>query len=152
MASLGDHFSEEQRKQYVSRSFKESSVVRGLISFNDGTTKEKICIVLGSSKKDNKVGFVMINTNNHPINSSNVELKNRQIPIDASSNEFLDYDSFIDSAKIQERDLDNFQEYLKENPGKIVGEINPQLFKTIKDNLRTSPAISPAIKARYNLT
>jgi hypothetical protein len=81
----------------------------------------------------------------------NNALKNLHIELKAEDRPCLDYDSFADCSQIQKRRTDWLLAMIRNDPSKVLGELNEDDLKLLKAKIKSAPTITPAMKKTFGL-
>ena len=132
MPTLGDHFSEEQKREHIKNNFIPGNVYYLYCTF---TTPNKNKYLLLVCINPHPI-FFTINSEINEFKLKSPDLKQCQVGIDAGQHNFLDYDSFIDCTRSIQIDFSEVENQLLPDmtrfKGKIVLEIHKQVIAAVK--------------------
>lgn len=110
-------------------------------------SRYKYFVVVGKTKDDNLIGFVLINSK---INCKlRQELKDLHYPLPQSKYNFLDYNSHVYCGEIKEIEA---KKLVSRSRFSGVGRIHDDDLELIKEAVMSSPIISKKKLKRYGLT
>lgn len=107
--------------------------------------KEKRVVLLGHSKQDNKVGFILINSRLQKFNQKS------QIFIEYSNRNYLDHDCYFDCSHIFEFDYQVIYNSIMNSKAKHIGEISEEDYQIILTYLRESKLIDKSTLKKYKI-
>lgn len=148
--SLGEQFPDEFKRQFSERQITVGSVIKCMTDQTD-PPKEKRFIIVGISNDNIAVGSVFINSElNISINWSQ-RFKDLQIPLESHSREYLEWDSYVDCARLYEWTYQELQTILESDPGTVIGELDSNDQALIIGSLKSATTISPKKKRKFGL-
>ncbi len=129
----------------------------GSIIFEYVTTtnppKNKYYVVVGITDDHIALGTVYINSEVNPNLFRAERLKKLHIPVLASDNPFLKWDSFIDCSQIQERLTSDVYDCITSGDPKYgyIANLTVDTLQTVIATLDSALTIAPIIKKKYKI-
>ncbi len=150
MATLGNFFSEDDKKKFAEANITPGTVLKCFVR-NTNPPKEKRFVVLGTDSEGNLVGVVFINTNINWKVIRTFELQKLQYYIEAEKNDFIDRNCYIDCSEIIELPKEDVVTGIINSPGNVLGKVSDEQFKLIIDFIKQSPKITPKHRKKYGI-
>jgi hypothetical protein len=139
---LGDLFPDELKVDYAGRALSPKNIiVISVPQFN--VPYDKMMVLITSSKDNEYMGCVSINTNPSP--------QENHVVLSATDHEFLQYDSHMSCSTITPISANYIKQILTEDPNRIKGEITDQQHMEIIQKLKASKGVTPMLKQQFNL-
>jgi hypothetical protein len=150
MATLGNFFSEEDRKKFAEANITPGTVLKCFVK-NTNPPKEKRFVVLGTDREGNLIGVVFLNTNINWKVIRTFDLQKLQYYIEADQNDFIDRDCYIDCSEIIELSKEDVLAGITKSPGNVLGKVSDEQLNTIIGFIRQSPKITPKVRKKYGI-
>lgn len=112
--------------------------------------KKKFYIIVGRTSDNLLLSTVYINSNIYEKRFPTEELKKLHVKISASNNTFLDYDSYVDCSRMQQKKYDNVKKCVDD--GGEFGYYNsliPEELQEIISTIKSAPTINNYTKKRF---
>ncbi len=149
--SLGDFFPDDLKNQFAKRNIDLGSVI--LIKIPDFSVNyDKYIILVSKDDVEEDIAYVVINSEANPNVAYNAYLKSLHIKIDKANNPFLEKDSFVDCSKLREFPIKTVVEFLTNNPERAVGNVSPDVLKSIHITITKATTIEPYIKKKFGFS
>ena len=113
--------------------------------------KEKRIVVLGIDTNGDLIGVVFINSDINWKIIRTEELAQLQHFVTKEENEYLEWDSYIDCSDLFELPYTKVSTSIQNNPQNVLGTVDANDLKTIKEHVKTSPKIKPKLLKKYRL-
>ena len=151
MQSFNDFFPQEVKDKIIENDLKIGSVLKFKVDFPNGISKNKFQIIVGHNSGKAVLASVFINTEINPNVFPTQSLKDLHLTLQADTNKYLDYDSYVDCSNITEYNADELKNILIKSPATHVGELNEENLNNVLSAIKGSPLISNKKKKYFNL-
>ena len=139
--SLGDYFPQDLRDDFARKGISYGSAL--LVKIPEFKLNyRKYVILLNRDKERRIISYVTINTNKG--------IEDLSVKIKCSEYDFLQYDSWIDCSKLLQEKIRVLINYIKDNPDKVLGNIDDNTLEKIDRRIKSSPTISKKEKEKFN--
>jgi len=143
--NLGEQFPDDLKKEFAGRSVKIGSVIK-LHVYDTTPPKEKRVVLMGRSFDKFSFASIYINTDPPP----KYLLKQHEF-FDSTGRDYLDHDSYIDCSDLHIIDARALILHVEQNPGTVLGELEDQDYKTLREKIKTAKTISNDDKKKFGL-
>ncbi|WP_017259097.1 hypothetical protein [Pedobacter arcticus] len=150
MSSLSESFSSKDREEFAKRNLKIGSVIKVFVS-DTNPPKEKRLVLVGISYDQIYYASIFLNTEVNANIFYTTALKDLHVELKAIDRAYLDHDSFADCSQIQKRKSDWLLELIRDNPSKVLGELNEYDLKLLQNKIKSAHTIAPAMKKIFGL-
>ncbi len=150
MSPLGDSFPEGFKKRFAQTNLKVGSVIKAFVT-DTNPPKTKRFIVIGISADKLAVGTLYVNSEINPNLFKTEELRNLHLKLQAHGRDYLSHDSFADCSKVYEKDFDDLLSVLEDDASNLLGELNTEDLKSVKQKVKEARTIAVRIKKKYGL-
>lgn len=146
--SLGDFFPDDLKSDFAKRNIDLGNAI--LIKIPDFTINyDKYIVVVAKNETEVSLAYVVINSEANPNIAYNSYLRSLHLKIDKKNNPFLEKDSFVDCSNLREFPIQAVVDFLTENPERAVGNISPEVLKSIHVTITTASTIELFMKKKY---
>lgn len=150
MANLGDFFPDKLKKNFAEQNITVGTVIKCFVR-NTNPPKEKRFVVLGIDTNGNLIGVVYINSDINWKVIRTEELAQLQHFVTKENNDYLDWDSYIDCSDLFELSYEEVNTSIQNKPQNVLGTVDANDLKTIKEHVKKSPKIKPKLLKKYKL-
>ncbi|KQS30643.1 hypothetical protein [Dyadobacter sp. Leaf189] len=146
--SLGDHFPESFREEFVERNIEVGCVIRLFVNWTI-PPKEKRFVIVAIGEDYVSLAMVLINTRvNEHVNFSD-ELRSLHIPVDSAGREYLHHNSYIDCTDLHEESMSHIRTVLQSDSSNYLGKMNEEDLAKVHRLIMVSKTIKPYKKKKF---
>ena len=145
MSPLGEHFPAELLRPRIEAALKPGCVIKLLVKFPQ-ITKEKYLVLVADD--DPEYLLFVVNSKINPFITNKPHLLQCQVAIDASSHDFLDYNSHIACHDVLPMKREEVIKSLMNEPSAIKGAVSPDVRSQIVAAVKFAKTIDKDKKNR----
>ncbi len=138
MPTIGDHFSEEQKRTYIKNNFSLGNIYYLFCRFTNPNKNKYLLLVCA----DPEPIFFVINSAVNQFISKMPELYQCQVCIDVGHHQFLDYDSYANCTEPIRIDYSEIENQLLSDMSRFKGKIIPEVQEKVLSAVHKSRTIN----------
>jgi len=136
--NLGEHFSEDDKNQFVERNLRPSHVIK-LFCRTTTPPKEKRLVIASINPE---LLIFIINSEIPRFYEKKPYLKNQQIPLTKQKENFLDHDSWLDCSEVfREFNIQKVKEILLADTSRVLGRLSDEVIAQLMDVVSESETL-----------
>jgi hypothetical protein len=144
--NLSDQFTPQQRREFAERNLQAGSIIKCFVG-SLKKPKTKRVLIIGINKQTSTVGTLIFNTEKPKIRN----IQAYQVHYNASSRDYLEWDSYLDCSEIHEFSEEDLLNILTKDPGKLLGNMDEKDLDIAKDIVANAKTIPNKLVRRYHL-